>query len=283
MSTSWFPGLVLVACFVAFFDGCGSSEPTVTLAADERFQKAKALFDEEEYLEAINEFTIVTLQFQGSEYADDAQFYLGECRFRRGEYLLAAYEYSTLKRNWPASALIPEAQYKLALSYYMLSPKPSLDQQYTIRAIDEFQTFVEYYPSNEHAVEAEEKIKELTVRLAKKQYDNAVIYQQMEAYKSALAYYDDVIERFHDTEYALLAYLGKADVLMERKKYEEARLVVNAFLEKFPNSVLRSRAEELKRKIDARIQSVPPVTGGGSGQRERRAGEESASSRTGQQ
>jgi TolA-binding protein len=42
------------------------------------------LFDKEDYLEAINEFTIITLQFQGSQHAADAQFYLGDCRFKRG-------------------------------------------------------------------------------------------------------------------------------------------------------------------------------------------------------
>ena len=119
--------------------GCGSGEKVTNLPVEERFARAKALFEKEDYIEAINEFTVITLQFQGSQFASEAQFYLGECRFNRGEYLLGAFEYGILKRSYPASTRVPDAQYKLAMSYYRLSPKSSLDQQYTRKAIDEFQ------------------------------------------------------------------------------------------------------------------------------------------------
>ncbi|HTY57378.1 MAG TPA: outer membrane protein assembly factor BamD, partial [Bacteroidota bacterium] len=174
MMKTIFPLALVVAALVAA--GCGSSEQTATLNADERFEKAKALYDKEDYLDAINEFTIVTLQFQGSQHAADAQFYLGECRFHRGEYLLAAFEFGVLKRSYPASPRVPEAQYKLALSYFELSPRSSLDQQYTRKAIDEFQSFVEYYPTNPLASDAEAKIKELDGKLARKLYEAARQY-----------------------------------------------------------------------------------------------------------
>ena len=59
----------------------------------------------------------------------------------------------------PASPLVPLAQYKIGLCYYRLSPQSSLDQVYTSRAIEEFQTFIEYYPKDEHVADAEAKIK----------------------------------------------------------------------------------------------------------------------------
>jgi len=123
---------------VLSFGGCGSGEETTSISVEERFQQAKALFDDEDYLDAIDQFNVITLQHQGSAYADDAQFYLGESRFERGEFLLAAFEYQQLKRSMPASPFVPQAQYRLALSYYNLAPKPPLDQQYTLKAIDEF-------------------------------------------------------------------------------------------------------------------------------------------------
>lgn len=239
-------GLALVVA------GCGSSEKATTpMSAEDRFAHAKALYDDKDYLEAINEFTVITLQYQGSAHAADAQFYLGECRFQRAEYLLASFEYGVVKRNYPASPRVAEAQYKLALSYYMLSPKSSLDPQYTKKAIDEFQQFVEYYPSNPLVADADAKIKELTNRLAKKQYETARLYATMEYYKAALVYYDDVIDRYHDTEYAPLAYLDKADLLLSRKRYREARETLDAFTARFPQSVLQSRADALRKKLDS--------------------------------
>jgi outer membrane protein assembly factor BamD len=240
----------------AVLAGCGSSEVTQTISVEERFRHAKRLFDDEEYLSAINEFTIITLQHQGSAYADSAQFFLAECRYKRGEFLIAATEYSYLKRSYPASPLVPEAQYKLAMSYYNLSPTSMLDQQYTRKAIDEFQAFADYYPKNEHATDAEAKIRELNNRLAKKEFDTAILYQKMQYYKSSLFYFDDVIEKYHDTDYAPLSYLGKVEVLISREKYEEARTALQTFYDRFPNSVLKSRADSLKKQVDNELEGI---------------------------
>jgi outer membrane protein assembly factor BamD len=240
---------------IAGLSGCGSTETATNLTPEQRFARAKELFDKGDYLEAINQFTVITLQYQGSTFAGDAQFYLGESRFERGEYLLAAFEYGLVKRNFPASPRVPDAQYKLALSYYKMSPKSSLDQQYTRKAIDEFQSFVEYYPSNPKAADASEKIRELTTRLAKKQYETAQLYTAMEYYRSALLSYDVVIEKYHDTEYAPLAYLGKADLLMSRGRYSEAKKEIDAFLQHYPNSVFRGKAESLQQRVEKELRS----------------------------
>jgi outer membrane protein assembly factor BamD len=233
--------------------GCGSTEQVTAPTAEERFENATQLFRDEDYLEAIEQFSVITLQHQGSAVADDAQFYLGECRFERHEYILASFEYEQLKRNMPASPLVPEAQYKLALSYYHLAPDPPLDPEYTLKAIDEFQSFVLYYPANERAPQAEEKIRELTNRLAKKDYDTARLYARMGYHRAAIVYYDLVMEKYHDTEFAPLSYLGKVESLIERGRFIEARKEVTKFLSGYPNSVLRARAEELRQQIEDRL------------------------------
>lgn len=243
--------------------GCGGSDVTRVMTVEERFAHAKALFDDEDYLDAINEFTIITLQFQGSAFAPDAQYHIGECRFQRGEYLLAAFEYSVVKRNYAASPRVPDAQYKIGLSYYNLSPKSSLDQQYTKRAIDEFQAFIEYSPGHPNAPDADMKIRELTTRLAKKQFDTARLYRTMEYYRAALFYYDDVIEKFHDTEFAPLSSIDKVELLISRNKYREAGVESKRFFERYPNSVLRGRMESLQKEIDRELTPQAGRAGGG--------------------
>jgi outer membrane protein assembly factor BamD len=251
---SW---ILIGVALAALLAGCGPSQETATLTPEQRFAKAKALFDDRDYLEAINEFTVITLQYQGSAYSADAQYYIAESRFERGEYLLASFEYSVVKRNYPASARVADATYKSALSYYMLSPRSRLDQQYTKKAVDEFQSFVEYYPTHPLAADAAQKIKELTNRLAKKQYETARLYATMEYYKAAILSYDVIIEKYHDTEFAPLSVLDKVEILFSRKRYAEAHTEVHNFLTKFPNSVLRARAEALNQKIDEHLQSFP--------------------------
>ncbi len=254
--------LLVIACFLQLI-GCSSSEQATTLDAEGRFAEAKRLFDDENFQEAMNEFTIVTLQYQGSSVADDAQFYLGECRFIRREYLLAVFEYQQLKRSYPASPLVSNAQFKLGLAYHSLSPKSSLDQQYTNKAIDELQTFIEYYPSHEKAAEVDSLIRELTTRLAQKSYEIGEQYAKLEYYKAAVFYFDDVIEKFHDTEYAPLAYLGKVEAFIAKGKYAEAQTAVEEFIGKFPNSVLRWRADRLRETIIEKLGGTEGLSGVG--------------------
>jgi len=257
-------GAALAALLV--ISGCGSSEAISVGSAEQRFNHAKELFDDGDYLEALNEFTVVALQFSGSAFASEAQFYLGECRFNRGEYLLGAFEYQQLKRNYPASPRVPEAQYKLAMSYYHLSPKVTLDQQYTRKAIDEFQSFVEYYPGNPHAADADQKIRELTNKLATKQLMTARLYVTMGYTKAALFYFDDVIERYHDTEAGPQAYVEKAEFLYTKKRLNDADTVITRFLSLYPNNVLRSRAERIKQDIDKDRAGQPAGNASGQGE-----------------
>lgn len=250
-------GILLTFILVA----CGSSDVTQSLSADERFELGKKKFDDEDYLEAINEFEIVKLQFPGSAVADDAQYYLAECRFRREEYLLAAEEYKALRRNTPASPLVPQAMYKTAFCYYELSPPSMLDQQYALMAIDEFQAFIEYNPTHELVPDAEAKIKELNTRLAKKLFDTAELYMTMEYYRSATIYYTTVVEKYHDTPYAEPALIGKVKSLIARRKYDEAKRDVNRFFEKYPMSVHRRQVEILRDEIDEHLRGKSAATG----------------------
>jgi outer membrane protein assembly factor BamD len=243
-------GLVLGA-------GCGSSQLSEGLSVEQRFEAGKAKFDDGDYLEAIAEFEIVKVQFPGSNYADDAQFYLGECHYEREEFLLAAEEYLTLRRNMPSSPLDTISQLKIALCYYNLSPPYRLDQRYTNRAIDEFQTFIEYFPTHARAREAAEKIQELNSRKAKKDFESAVLYMKMEYYKAATVYYSSVIDRYYDTEFAEPALEGRIRAYVARKKTADALADIDRYLEKYPSGTYRSQLQSLRNELG----SPAPVAG----------------------
>lgn len=250
---------VLAAVMITLLSGllgsCGSSTPTLTLGAEDRYNEGKKKFLEGDYLEAINDFEVVKLQFTGSAVADSSQLYLGESHYKREEFLLAAEEFQNLRRNFPTSPLVPLAQHYIAMCYYNLSPKSYLDQKYTVRAIDEFQTFIEYYPKSDLAPDAEAKIQELDARLAEKEYNAAELYMKLERYKAATYYYNSVVEKYHDSPFAEPALLGKIRSLMARKKYDEAKPEVDKFLDKYPQSKYKSEVESVQRDINEHLQS----------------------------
>jgi outer membrane protein assembly factor BamD len=256
----WLGCAIFLGIIAALLSGCGSSAPQQNLSAEQRFQQGKLKFGKGDYLEAISDLEIIRLQFPGSKVADSAQYLLGESHFKMEEYLLAAEEYQALKRNMPASPLVPMAQYKVGLCYYSLSPKTPLDQTYTTRAIDEFQTFIEYNPKHELVPDAEGKIKELNGRLAKKGFEAATLYMKMGYFRAATNTFDNVIEKFHDTPYAEPALLGKVKALMARKKYDEAEPEIEKFLTRYPSSEHNDEAKALEQEIRDHLKTKSEAT-----------------------
>ncbi len=230
---------------------CSSTKEIESIPVEERFARAKVLFDNEDYLEAIEEFKIVTVQFQGSDFGDDAQFYLAECRFNRGEFILASAEYDNLVRLMPNSPFAPTARYKRGESFYQLSPKSQLDQKYTRYAVDNFQTYIEYSPADSLVGDAEKKITELTHKLARKMFDGGKLYYRMEYYKAAVSYFEKVIQDFHDTPYVDDGLLWKAKCQNERKDFAGVVQTLSELQTKYPETELKEDIDELQKKNEA--------------------------------
>lgn len=230
--------------------GCSSAIDTTNLGSQQRLDYAVRLYNEEDYELAIAELQAIILQFPGNAVVDDAQYYLGMCRFQRGELVLAAFEFSKLIKNMSASEFVPQAQFMLAESYYELSPNFSLDQKYTKKAIEEYQAFLDFFPANPSVAEAEKKIRELNTKLAQKEYNAAMIYEKLEFYIAATKYYDNVVEVYHDTPYAPMALYNKINILKAREKNVDALNEASKFLQRYPNDERAKEIESLKSSLE---------------------------------
>lgn len=246
LKTKYVAFLILLVMF--FLIGCSSSKEIANLSAEDRFEIGKDKFDKRKYLDAIEDFKYILIQYPGSAVADDAQFYLAECYYNRGEYLLASSEYENLIRGYPSSEYVPMARYKLGLCYYNLSPKSQLDQTYTYKAIDALQGFIEYHPTSEFVQDAERKIHELINKLAKRDYETGIFYMKMEFYRAAMIYFDSIIERYPDSDYLERAYAGKIECLLKRENYSEVIKIAEEFERKFPSSELIGKVRKIKEE-----------------------------------
>lgn len=246
--------IAALAVAALFVSGCSQDEVTAPRSAETIFESAMNKFRDEDYQEAYEEFRILTLQYPGSQLADDAQFHMGESKFLRGEYILAAFEYDVLVRSMPTSELVPNARFKSAMCYYESSRPFYLEQESTRKAIDAFQAFIEYHPTDARVPDAEVKIREMNTRLARKEFEGGLIYMKMEYYRAAVVSFDHVLEKYHDTEFAEPAYFRKGEALYYRKRYQEAADVLRRFLERYPTSSLREEAQALL--LDAGAQAA---------------------------
>ena len=233
-----------------FFLSCGSRKPKPNIPAEERLEYAMKKFNDGDYLDAKTEFRIIVLNFPGHNVVDNAQFHLAECHYRMKEYILAIAEYEKLIRMFTNSQYVDDAQFKIGLSNYKLSPKYSLDQVNTLKAIEEFQRFTEDYPESEYAEEANKLIQKCREKLAKKEFKNGDLYRKMSNYRSAIIYFESVLNNYYDTKYAEDAQFWLAVCLKKRHDYDRAVDEFNLFLKKYPHSKRKATVIRSLKQIE---------------------------------
>lgn len=215
---------------------CSNNKLRAKMTAEERLKHAKELYNKHHYLDAKTEFQVLVVSGQGSAVADEAQYYLAQCYYHLKDYVTAAAEFQRLVRMYPSSEWVDDAQYMIGMCYYKLSPPPGLDQEFTLKAIDAFQRFLEDFPTSDLRPEAEKRMRELRNKLAEKEWKNGELYRKMGYYRSALIYYDSVLKDYYDTPWAERALYQKGRILEKLKRYDEAVEAYQEFVRRFPRS-----------------------------------------------
>ena len=206
-------------------------------------------FKGEDYFEGQRLFDVIRLQFPTTQYADDAQYYLGEISFARKEYVMAAFNYGMVRRSYPTSSLNKSALFKTGMCYYELAPPADRDQDYTKKAISSFSEFQAIYPSDSLYEEAGKHIVELRNRLAERELITAELYRNLYSNRSALIYYDVIIDDYPDTEHYETAFAGKIESLIALRRYDEAKSMIELYRKRFTSGKLKSAVGVAEQSI----------------------------------
>jgi len=241
---------------IGLFAGCGGYKIKPDTTAEDRLTLAKRMFGNKDYQDAQNQFKILTLNYPGATFVDEAQFYLAESHFALKEYIIASDEYKRLARLYPKSQYLDDALYKIAMSDFKLSPKPALDQKYTVSAMENFQRFIEDFPNSELAAEAEKNLNVCRAKLAEKDFNAGELYRKLDDTHAALVYYNSVLERYYDTRFAHDALYWKGECLYTLKRRDEALQAFHELLAKYPKSKYRERTSERLKDIEAELSKI---------------------------
>jgi outer membrane protein assembly factor BamD len=205
--------IATLAAALAIVAGCSPIPNLGEATTADAYEVGKAAAERGDYLVAIEAYKRVIDQSPMSDLADSALIGLADAHRAMGDYVSAEAEYKQLVSDYPRSALIPEAEYKLGLTYFDQSLPPALDQSMTRQAIAQLSYFISTYPESEFVPDAREKVNELESKLASKDYDNAMLYFTLENPKAARVYLEAVARNYPDTVWARRAQLrdGRVD------------------------------------------------------------------------
>ncbi|NMW20463.1 MAG: outer membrane protein assembly factor BamD [Chlorobiaceae bacterium] len=267
--------LMLFTIGLLMSSGCSSSKPaaTVTTLVSEGYAKAEKMYNNKDYDGAALTLESLLVTSRATALEDHVLFLLGQTYYNSGQYLLSADIFTRLLKQVPSTPYARTAQFLIAKSHEKLSPNFALDQQETVKAIDQFSVFMDIYPVTDSSkilsdVEtyrellkinpdnptykknyakataelarvdtmryAEKAIPALRNKLAKNTYFIARQYVQLKKYKAAVIFYDELIKRYSDTDYLQQAWAGKIEALIKRKKWFEAGQVLDQYLQLYP-------------------------------------------------
>jgi len=87
------------------------------------YQKAFGTFKKGEYPNALKQFEAFLLAYPQSEYADNAQYWIGECYYQQGDYEKAIVEYEKVMKKYPKGDKVPSALLKQGFAFLDLGDR----------------------------------------------------------------------------------------------------------------------------------------------------------------
>lgn len=88
------------------------------------FDLAKSHFDREEYVTARGLLQEFISKWKFDDLAPQAQILIGDSYFNEKNYRAAVLEYQKVRETWPSSKVLPDALYKLGISFLELGLEP---------------------------------------------------------------------------------------------------------------------------------------------------------------
>lgn len=235
------------AAALLFLGGCAAKGNQIyQLPSDPLYELAMQKLDERKWNDAIKALDQFTGRFPGDPRTEEARFQLGMAHFEKKDFITAAAELVRLASDYPSGSHAVEARYKTCESYYRLSPKPQLDQEYTRAAIDHCDALITSYPASEFTPQAEELIGDLLEKLARKSFLHAEYYFKRKAYDSAILYYEAMLRDYPASTSAPKALFRLVEIYERLRYAEEMAAARDLLLSNFPDSKEAEQAREMK-------------------------------------
>lgn len=236
--------------------GCGASTLPPVRSEAERFEVARKLILDREYGHAVNLLKPYVESHVGRADADGAMYLLGLGYLGMHDWTAASIEFERLLRDYPESDSAGSASFKLGEAFIGQARPTDFDQEYTHKALDQWNHYVSTYPGHWMRPQAERRIAETRRKLASKLLNTANLYLKLDLADPARAYYVRIDKEYGDLDIVADAWLGLARLDSRRGLFLEAIEAYRRIEERFPGGSIAKQAtrerEALERKHGVR-------------------------------
>ncbi len=254
------PIAVAALCLLA---SCG--EYTKVLKSrdvDYKFDYARRAYDKKKYTQAATILEDIITPLRGGPKGEESLFLLAMSYYENKDYLNSGVYFKTYYTRYPKGKFAELSRFYSGYGYYLDSPDPQLDQSQTLKAIEELQGFLDYFPKSERVTIAQNAIFEMQDKLTLKELQNAQLYYNLgnfmgNNYQSAIITAQNALKT-----YPYSKYREDFEMLILKSKYQEARQSVSekqaeryrdvvdeyySFINNYPDTKNRKEADNIYR------------------------------------
>lgn len=260
--------LILLTLGVILFASCKSEFEKIRASGDPKMvlAKANAYYANEDYIKAQTLYELVIGSYRGKQEAEDIYYKYAYTYYNSEQYVLAAYYFNTFTKTYSASDKKEEINFMAAYCNYQMSPTFRLDQTYTEKAIDEFQTFINTFPYSERVKESNRLIDEMRKKLEAKAFNQGKLYHDIKRYEAAIQSFENLLKDFPETadaeqvRYLICqsAYLLANNSFVEKQeeRFNIAVEKANDYLEVFPKGANSKKIKQNLKKSKSKLKTL---------------------------
>jgi outer membrane protein assembly factor BamD len=248
--------LLLIFLSIILLSACGGYEKVLkSNDVNYKLVKANEYYDKKQYLQANAIFENVLPVMKNTRNYESLYYRYAFTFYHMKDYLSASYHFKNFTDFFPNSKDAEECEYLHAVCLYRLSPKPSLEQTYTIKSLDALQNFINTHPESKRVEEANRYMDEARKKLEQRAANAADLYFNIGQYKAAGIAYKNVLRDYPESTNAdryqymvVKAWYRYAKSSVADKQEERYATAVNAYMEmvdNYPKSSYLREAEKV--------------------------------------
>ena len=204
-----------------------------------KFEYAKRAFNEKRFVQASTLLQECITVFKGSDKAEESLYLLAMSNYENKDYASAGVYFKSYYTRFPKGKYAEDARFYSGYGYYLDSPEPQLDQSMTVKAIEELQAFLDYFPRSDKVSIAQNAIFELQDKLTLKQLQNAQLYYNLGNYMGNNFESAIIVAKNAVKDYPYSKYKEELEMLILKSRYQEA-----------VNSIEERKADRFRDVID---------------------------------
>lgn len=252
--------LFLLGFITIIFSSCSEYQKILkSTDLDFKYEQAVKLFEDEQYIKAFPLFDELLLLYRGTDKAETVYYYYCKTEYEKGNLLSSAYHFKNFSSTYKDNSKSEECAYLAVYCHFLLSPKYSLDQTNTYKALDEIKIFFDKYPNSTYITACNDLKVELSAKLEKKSFENARLYYTTENYKAAIHAFNLALQQHQNSVFKeeilflqLKSYFLLAQNSVEEKKDKRIKdtiIAYNQFKNTYPKSEYSHESKRVFKQV----------------------------------